>query len=107
CGVVGIKPTAGLVGRAGVVPLSPVPDTAGPMARSGGDAAARLAGLAPPDPDGFAPAGPPGPGATKLTPVPRPRAPRGRAVGDRRGGGAVGGKCWTRGCGRWGRTARP
>ena len=32
CGVVGIKPTAGLVSRTGIVPLSPVQDTAGPMA---------------------------------------------------------------------------
>ena len=34
CGVVGIKPTAGLVSRTGIVPLSPVQDTAGPMAVS-------------------------------------------------------------------------
>lgn len=50
CGVVGIKPTAGLVSRSGIVPLSPVQDTAGPMARSVADAAATLSVLAAPDP---------------------------------------------------------
>jgi amidase len=50
CGVVGIKPTAGLVSRTGVVPLSPVQDTAGPMARSVADAAAMLSVLAAADP---------------------------------------------------------
>jgi Asp-tRNA(Asn)/Glu-tRNA(Gln) amidotransferase A subunit family amidase len=33
-GIVGIKPTLGLVSRAGLVPLSPSQDTAGPMARA-------------------------------------------------------------------------
>ena len=51
CGVVGIKPTAGLVSRTGIVPLSPVQDTAGPMARSVADAAVTLTVLAAPDPD--------------------------------------------------------
>jgi amidase len=51
CGVVGIKPTAGLVSRAGIVPLSPVQDTAGPMAASVADAAALLSVLAAADPD--------------------------------------------------------
>lgn len=46
CGVVGIKPTAGLVSRTGIVPLSPVQDTAGPMATSVADAAALLSVLA-------------------------------------------------------------
>jgi amidase len=50
CGVVGIKPTAGLVSRTGIVPLSPVQDTAGPMARSVADAAAMLSVLAAADP---------------------------------------------------------
>ncbi len=35
CGVVGIKPTLGLVSRAGIVPLSLAQDTAGPMADLG------------------------------------------------------------------------
>jgi amidase len=50
CGVVGIKPTAGLVSRTGIVPLSPVQDTGGPMARSVADAAALLSVLAAADP---------------------------------------------------------
>jgi amidase len=38
CGVVGIKPTVGLVPRTGVVPISSSQDTAGPLARTVGDA---------------------------------------------------------------------
>ncbi len=45
-GVVGIKPTVGLVSRAGIVPISHSQDTAGPMARSVADAAALLGVLA-------------------------------------------------------------
>jgi amidase len=58
CGVVGIKPTAGLVSRAGIVPLSPVQDTAGPMAASVADAAEMLSVLAAPDPQYPAAGGP-------------------------------------------------
>src|SRR5277367_5610928 len=50
CGVVGVKPTLGLVSRAGIVPLSLAQDTAGPMATSVADAAALLSVLAAPDP---------------------------------------------------------
>ncbi len=38
-GVVGIKPTIGLVGRSGIIPISHSQDTAGPIARSVADAA--------------------------------------------------------------------
>jgi len=51
CGIVGIKPTNGLVSRCGIVPISPVQDTAGPMAASVADAAALLAVLAAADPE--------------------------------------------------------
>jgi amidase len=51
CGVVGVKPTIGLISRSGIVPISAVQDTAGPMARSVADAAALLGALAGPDPD--------------------------------------------------------
>jgi len=44
-GVVGIKPTVGLVSRAGIIPISHTQDTAGPMARSVADAAAVLGAL--------------------------------------------------------------
>ena len=50
CGVVGIKPTAGLVSRSGIVPLSSVQDTAGPMAASVSDAAILLTAMAAADP---------------------------------------------------------
>ena len=45
-GLVGIKPTVGLVSRAGIIPISHSQDTAGPMARSVEDAAILLAALA-------------------------------------------------------------
>jgi amidase len=46
CGIVGIKPTLGLVSRTGIVPISAEQDTAGPMTRSVADAAALLGALA-------------------------------------------------------------
>lgn len=45
-GIVGIKPTVGLVSRAGIIPIAHSQDTAGPMARSVADAAALLGALA-------------------------------------------------------------
>lgn len=45
-GIVGIKPTVGLVSRAGIIPISHSQDTAGPMARSVRDAAVVLGALA-------------------------------------------------------------
>lgn len=50
CGLVGIKPTVGLVSRAGIIPISASQDTAGPMARTVTDAAILLAVLRGPDP---------------------------------------------------------
>ncbi len=50
-GLVGIKPTVGLVSRSGIIPISIEQDTAGPMARSVADAAALLTVLAGYDPD--------------------------------------------------------
>ena len=50
CGIVGIKPTLGLVSRAGVIPIAHSQDTAGPMARTVRDAAALLSALAGVDP---------------------------------------------------------
>jgi amidase len=50
-GIVGVKPTVGLVSRSGVIPISHSQDTAGPMARTVRDAAVLLAALAGPDPD--------------------------------------------------------
>ncbi|MEP6702261.1 MAG: amidase [Betaproteobacteria bacterium] len=45
-GLVGIKPTVGLVSRHGIIPIAHSQDTAGPMARSVADAAALLTVLA-------------------------------------------------------------
>ena len=45
CGLVGIKPTVGLVGRSGIIPISHSQDTAGPMARTVRDAAIVLGAL--------------------------------------------------------------
>jgi amidase len=50
CSVVGIKPTVGLVSRAGVIPIAHSQDTAGPMARTVADAAILLTALAGADP---------------------------------------------------------
>lgn len=44
-GVVGIKPTLGLVSRSGIVPIAHTQDTAGPMARTVTDAAILLNGM--------------------------------------------------------------
>lgn len=41
-GIVGIKPTVGLVSRSGIIPISKTQDTAGPMARTVKDAAILL-----------------------------------------------------------------
>jgi amidase len=46
CGLVGIKPTLGLVSRSGIIPIAHSQDTAGPMARSVRDAAVLLGVLA-------------------------------------------------------------
>jgi amidase len=64
CGLVGIKPTVGLVSRSGVVPIAPSQDTIGPMARSVADAALLLSIIAGPDP------------ADPSTTAPHPNRPR-------------------------------
>ena len=51
CGIVGIKPTVGLVSRTGVIPISHTQDTAGPMTRTVRDAAIMLSALAGIDPE--------------------------------------------------------
>ena len=49
-GIVGIKPTVGLISRAGIIPIAHSQDTAGPMTRTVRDAAIVLGALAGPDP---------------------------------------------------------
>lgn len=50
CGIVGIKPTLGLISRSGIIPIAHSQDTAGPMARCVTDAAIVLGALAGSDP---------------------------------------------------------
>lgn len=49
-GLVGIKPTLGLISRSGIIPIAHSQDTAGPMARTVKDAAILLGALAGSDP---------------------------------------------------------
>jgi amidase len=49
-GLVGMKPTLGLVSRSGIIPIAPSQDTAGPMARTVADAAALLSAISGTDP---------------------------------------------------------
>jgi len=49
-GVVGLKPTVGLVSRSGIIPIAHTQDTAGPMTRTVADAAAVLTAIVGPDP---------------------------------------------------------
>ena len=50
CGIVGLKPTVGLLSRRGIIPISATQDTAGPMARTVRDAALLLSAMAGVDP---------------------------------------------------------
>src|SRR5881397_1059854 len=50
CGIVGYKPTFGLLSRSGVIPLSPSLDHGGALARTVADAAALVAAVAGYDP---------------------------------------------------------
>jgi amidase len=61
CGIVGLKPTVGLVSRDGIVPISHSQDTAGPMTRSVADAAILLSVMAGPDSRDAATRGAPAP----------------------------------------------
>ena len=74
-GIVGLRPTIGLVSRTGILPISATQDTAGPMTRTVADAAAELGAIAGKDPED------PGHGRRARD---RPGLPR-RAVADRAG----------------------
>lgn len=50
-GIVGIKPTVGLLSRSGIIPISHTQDTAGPMARTVRDASILLGALTGVDPE--------------------------------------------------------
>lgn len=79
-GRVGIKPTPGLVSRAGIVPISANQDTTGWMARSVADAAALLSLIAGSDPRDPATADDEQ-HATDYTKFLAPNGPRGKRIG--------------------------
>jgi amidase len=89
CGLVGLKPTVGLVSRAGIVPISHTQDTAGPMARSVADAAILLGALAGVDPRDPATAAQPARSADFYLKSLDRDAARGRRIGVVRAGSAL------------------
>ena len=66
-GIVGLKPTVGLVSRSRIIPISHTQDTAGPMTRAVRDAAILLGALAGIDPEDAATAASADRGATDYT----------------------------------------
>jgi amidase len=85
CGIVGVKPTVGLVSRAGIIPISASQDTAGPMTRTVRDAALLLAALAGADARDPATQGQPAALAADLSKVRADGALRGTRLGVVRG----------------------
>jgi len=81
CGLVGLKPTVGLVSRAGIIPISESQDTAGPMGRTVKDVALLLAAIAGSDPDDAATAEGRGQAQADYTKVLDPRGLRGARIG--------------------------
>lgn len=84
-GLVGFKPTVGLVSRAGIIPISHSQDTAGPMARTVADAVLLLAGMQGPDPRDAATAAIPAGAVVDPVEVLRPGGLRGARLGVLRG----------------------
>jgi amidase len=80
-GIVGIKPTVGLISRAGVIPISHTQDTAGPMARTVRDAAILLGGLIGIDPEDKATAASEGKPLADYTKVLDPKGLQGARIG--------------------------
>jgi amidase len=78
---VGIKPTVGLVSRAGVVPISHSQDTAGPISRTVADAAALLGALTGVDPNDAATAASAGKAHSDYTAFLDPKGLRGVRLG--------------------------
>ena len=81
CSIVGIKPTLGLVSRAGIIPIAHNQDTAGPMARTVADAAALLGALAGVDPQDDATAASAGQARTDYTGALDPNGLKGARLG--------------------------
>jgi amidase len=80
-GLVGIKPTLGLISRVGIIPIAHSQDTAGPMARTVRDAAVLLGALAGVDPRDSAAAASAGKAAADYTKFLDPRGLRGARIG--------------------------
>jgi len=80
-GIVGLKPTVGLVSRTGVIPISHSQDTAGPMARTVRDAALLLGGLVGADADDAAMAASSGKAAADYTGFLDPKGLAGARIG--------------------------
>jgi amidase len=80
-GIVGIKPTVGLVSRAGIIPISATQDTAGPLCRTVADAAALLGVLAGADPRDSATAKAPSRARQDYAEILDPKGLRGARVG--------------------------
>ena len=85
CGVVGIKPTVGLVSRSRIIPISHTQDTAGPMARTVADAAAVLGALIGVDPEDAATAASEGQARADYTRFLDPQGLHGARIGVGRG----------------------
>ncbi len=80
-GIVGLKPTVGLVSRAGIVPISHSHDTAGPMARTVTDAAIMLGALTGIDSDDDYTKKSEGKGLTDYTPFLQKNSLRNKRIG--------------------------
>lgn len=80
-GIVGLKPTVGLVSRHGIVPISASQDTAGPMARTVADAALLLTAIAAPDANDPASGGKARPAAVDYTAHLKPDGLKGARIG--------------------------
>ncbi len=84
-GIVGFKPTVGLISRDGIIPIAASQDTAGPMTRTVRDAALVLAALAGPDDRDLATNGIPAGLAAELAAPLKSGALRGARIGVVRG----------------------
>ncbi|MFN4286120.1 MAG: amidase [Lacibacter sp.] len=81
CGIVGLKPTIGLVSRSGIIPISATQDTAGPMARTVTDAALLLQAMAGADKDDPVTTNPNRPAETNYTALLKKDALQGKRLG--------------------------
>jgi amidase len=80
-GLVGIKPTLGLISRAGIIPIAHSQDTAGPIARTVRDAAILLSALAGVDPRDSTTSASAGKAASDYTKFLDPHGLRGARIG--------------------------